>query len=178
MTKFLNILAKKLKRNRPKKETVLALFLSVLIVGCIHFFGTRFIGALWALVGLLFLFIVSVFTLRTSFVVMKSLFFTAAEISLLIYLAQTYCTSPGRSSASDNALASLLTFGIIYIIYQFYRCLRDSLKSDYGLVKAEVWSKEKVLSITLYLSLTILFIWQIFLVLKPILLGLCVKPPF
>lgn len=166
------------KRLIPKKGNVIPLIISLSITLFFflgfHFLGNYFPGILWIIIavifGLLMLFIMTV----AGFAVIKSLFFVAAELSLLIFLAQSYCGLPNHSIAGDTALKSLLALGILYIIIKFFSCLLEALNGNYKKVESKRWSSEKVIVISLYLIFTVMVIWQIYRVVGPIVLNLCV----
>lgn len=62
--------------------------------------------------------------------VIKSLFLVGASLSLVIYLAQTYCEVPvsSRTGASDEALKFVLIFSLAYIGFDFLRVLIKETK--------------------------------------------------
>ena len=109
--------------------------------------------------------------------VMKVLFTVSATgLSLLIFLAQSYCSVPTilRTQSGDAALMSLVGFGILYIGHEFFQSLRKEISSKLKILN-EVKSQEKPWFITIPYGLFIgLFIWQIVQVVVPIINSLCV----
>lgn len=111
--------------------------------------------------------------IKAGFTVIKSLFFIAAEISLLIYLSQSYCTVSNRNVMSDDALKNILIIGLLYIVISFFRSLWKGLREEYRLMGGDnCW--EKKVFIALFIAFIIFFIWQIYLVIWPIVQSLCV----
>src|SRR5271167_4867171 len=81
------------------------------------------LGAAWIVVGALLTISIALIAILAGFVVVKSLFLIAAELSLLIYLAQSYCEAPVRTALGDDALRSLILLGLIYIGVAFVQGL-------------------------------------------------------
>lgn len=162
----------------PKKENVRPLIISIAItlfffLGT-HFLGNYFTAAMWVFNMVMLGLILFVFMIIAGFAVLKSLFFVAAELSLLIFLAQSYCDVPNRLPAEDQALKSLLVIGILYIAVSFIHSLYEAIKSNYKKVENEKWSWEKIATVSFYLIFTFLFLWQVYRVINPIILNLCV----
>lgn len=176
------MLKEKLKQsiNRliPKKENIRPLFVS--IAGALFFFlgfyflGNYFTEIMWIVVLALLGILLSIIMWIAGFAVLKSLATVGAELSLLIFLAQSYCGVPNRLTQNDAALKSLIIFSIIFIIFAFGRSLYTTLKDDYKTIRKERWSKEKIGVVTLFLIFTGLLIWEIYLVVSPIIYNLCI----
>jgi hypothetical protein len=109
--------------------------------------------------------------------VMKILFAVSATgLSLLIFLAQSYCLiSPEkRSSVSDAALLSLIGVGVLYIGYGFFRSLYIEVSKRMKQIK-DMNPKEKPWLITVPYGLFVgILTWQIGQVVVPIINSLCV----
>jgi hypothetical protein len=108
------------------------------------------------------------------FTVMKALAFVAAELSLLIYLGQSYCGLPSRTTSGDNALKALLVVGILYISFYFFQSLYRGLSEKYKKLKDEKRSWEKVVFITLFIIFVAFYIWVVWQVVAPIIFNLCI----
>ena len=166
------------KKLALKKESVRPLITSAVITLFFflgfHFFGNHFAEAMWIVNAILLGFLLLIIMFFAGFTVLKSLAAVGAELSLLVFLAQSYCDVPNRSISSNEALKSLLVFSLIYIIFAFGRSLYGALQENYKTVEKERWSKEKIGAVTIFLIFTILFIWEIYLVMSPIILNLCV----
>lgn len=160
-----------------RKENIIAFTLSVLITGLL-FIGRIYLGndMLWILgiiTGLLLVVSLGIIMFITGYMVLKALFFVAAEISLIIFLAQSYCAVP-HSIASEQSLKSLLILGFFYIIVAFFRKFYEITKEKYPTIAKERWSKEKIIFVTSFFVFSILLIWQIYQVVSPIIMDLCV----
>ncbi len=108
------------------------------------------------------------------FSVMKSLFEVAAGLSLVIFLSQTYCALPIKDISGITALKSLVTIGILYIIFNFFNILYKELKKYQSKLEGKNEKKEEVVISTMFLVFVCLFIWEIYLVVNPIIMNLCV----
>jgi hypothetical protein len=106
------------------------------------------------------------------FTVLKALFFVAAELSLLIFLAQSYCDLPIRTSAGVEAMRDLLFIGLLYIVFNFYQSFRGILKDYNKKIGKDSIPKEGIFVITVFFIFTFLFIQQIYLVISPIIVNL------
>ncbi len=108
--------------------------------------------------------------------VMKVLFGVSVGLSLLIYLAQSYCDVPAtlRTSTSNSALMSLIGFGIIYIGFDYLRLLRKEIMDRLKTLSEINNHKRPWLVVVPYGLFTGLFTWQVVQVLVPIINSLCV----
>ena len=163
-----------------KKEDIFTL-IGVVVLSLILYFlhqiiGDKMLEWIWLLNGLLLTLLFAYIYTRIGIIVIQSLFKLSAELSLVIFIAYTYYSVPDalRSSQSDQALRSLLTFGFLFIAYEFVRRLYKALTQKYLAVKNELKQGEKIVFVSFSLLAVILFIWQIYLVLQPILLDLYV----
>lgn len=122
--------------------------------------------------GILFLAV----AIAAGFAIVNSLFYIAAGLSLLIFLAQSYCAVPIRDINGDAALKSLLVIGFLYLIIDFCRSFHKSLKENelFKKFNSTEWSWEKVVFFILFSLFIFLFMWEIGLVVTPTTLSLCV----
>lgn len=160
------------------KKTIRLFIIPVLITATffagLYFFGNKFTEFIWIInVTLLGIFLLVIMFLA-GFVALKSLFFVAAELSLLIFLGQSYCATPSRIVSGNEALKSLLVIGILYILVNFYRSLKNGMKENYKFVENKKPSKEKTIFMALFCIFIILFIQQIYFVVSPIIFDLCI----
>lgn len=121
--------------------------------------------------------IVAYATFQAGLVVIKSLVFVAAELSLILFLAQSYCdVSVVRTESSDNSLMILLVIGLSYVAYRFLWDVYGELKT---LAKRfrEIdgcWSREAITMFIFLILFVVGFIIMLLEVLTPTVLGLCV----
>lgn len=153
---------------------ITALLVSAVLFLAYHFLGNYLLAVTGVITVLLLGILLSVFMFIAGFAVLKSLFLFAGELSLLIFLAQSYCDVQNRSVASAEALKNLLIFGLIFIGFNFCRLLYQALNKNFKIIENDKWSGEKIVTVSLYLFFTGLFLWQIYLVMNPIILDLCV----
>lgn len=175
---FNKIITELKQKNTIKKENIIPLIFSIAIAFLFFLgyslLGDRFNNSIWIITGIMLAVFIYLIMFIASFAVMKALFFVAAELSLLIFLAQSYCDVKSRPAGSDEALQSLLIIGLVYIIYSFFRTLFDISKKNYQPVKNEKWSSQKIVSVALFLFFAGVFVWQIYLVVNPVIANLCV----
>ena len=165
-----------IKNISDRSKIYLILFALIIIVPICHYFlGANFDNTIWILDIFIACIIIFAFIVTAGFAVMKSLFFVAAETSLLIFLSQSYCTvGVNRTILTDNALRNLLIVGFAYIVISFLYSLWKELKEHYDIAK-ESKPFEKIIGIIFFLAFVVFFIWQIYLVIEPIIQGLCVS---
>ncbi len=162
----------------PTKKNILSLIIFVVVIifliGCYFFLGNNFGETVWiigiTILGIILLFIM----LRAGLAVLKSLFFVAAELSLLIFLSQAYCSVSNRTITGDIALKNLLALGLLYIAFNFGLSLYKELRERYVEIRKEHQSKEKLFNIIFFIAFTVFFIWQIYLIVSPIIFNFCV----
>jgi hypothetical protein len=133
------------------------------------------LGAAWIIVGTLLTVSVGAIAVLAGVVVIKSLFLIAAELSLLIFIAQSYCDDATRSAIGNDALRSLIFLGLIYIAFAFVQSLYAAIKERYQKIGTRGgWNIRTIILTALFLVFTCLFLFEIYLVVQPIFAGLCV----
>lgn len=144
----------------------------------IYLFGNYFLEGIWIANGIALGIALGILLLLAAIIagytVIKSLFFVAAELSLLIFLALSYCDVPSRAVASDAALRNLLVLGFVYIGATFVWSLYRISKENYKKVENERWSIKKMVTVALFLVLAGSYVWEVYLVVNPIILNLCI----
>jgi len=169
---------KKLKEGlKLKKEDISIVVFSVIITtiffACYYFWGNYLIATIGIIDLALLGIIVLMFMALSGFMVFKALFLVAAELSLLIFLSQSYCSIDNRQVSGDEALRSLLIVGIVYVIISFFYSLYKSIK-DYKNKEGKSFVREIGLGVVIFFGFIALFIWQIYLVVNPIISNLCI----
>lgn len=165
-------------KGRFNKREIISIIISLLILSSLFIayklLGDSFNRYLWTFDGIMIIVFVYLIMFIAGFAVMKALFFIAAELSLLIFLAQSYCDLSVKPAGTKEALQSLLIIGILYIIYNFAKSLMDVCKNRYKIIKNDKGWFYKTIAISLFIFFAGVFIWQIFLVVSPIVSGLCI----
>ena len=162
------------KRSLDTKSLVITAGITLGFFVAYYLLGSHFSEVMWLITFIMLGTALSIIMILAGFSVFKSLFYVSAEISLLIFLAQSYCAVPQRTSAGDQALKSLLTLGIIYIIFIFCKSQWKLLKKKYKSIAGQPWPKEMIIAVTIFFIFTVLIIYQIYLVINPIVTSLCV----
>lgn len=106
--------------------------------------------------------------------VMKSLFWVGASLSLIIFLAQSYCDVPAIARTGNDALKTLIAFGLLYIAYDFFKSLYKEVVDRSKTLKHANGGKRPWLFLIPFALFVGLFVWQIVQVLMPILQNICV----
>ncbi|HUC02027.1 MAG TPA: hypothetical protein VMA75_03930 [Candidatus Paceibacterota bacterium] len=160
------------------KKTTLAVIISIasaiVIFAVTYISSVSLLGAAWIVVSTILTIAVALIGILAGFVVVKSLFLIAAELSLLIFVAQSYCETPLRSAAGDDALRTLILLGVIYIAYAFVQSLYEAIKGHFKKIEKSMWTVRRVITTAVFLVFTVIFLVEIYLVVQPIIGGLCV----
>lgn len=132
-----------------------------------------------ALMGNILLVLISVILIFITFIVgrsvVKSLFFVGAEVSLVLFIAQSYCgIGVDHTVQSDSALKFLLGISFIYIIFEFIRCLLKEIGEHTKEMEEANKKKNHWLYSLLVYVFAFLFVYQLYLVINPILQSLCI----
>lgn len=159
-----------------KKVIALIVFVIFALVPIIDssFLHGQLLSILWIFDIVTIALLLSVIFILAAFAIMKSLVEVAVGLSLLIFLSQSYCAVPNHALTSDNALKSLLGVGLIYISCYFLWSLGKSMIKNFNKIKENTWSWKKILFIALFLSFTLLLVWDIYQIVQPIISNLCI----
>ena len=106
--------------------------------------------------------------------VVKSLFFVGASLSLMIFLAQSYCDVPNLTQSSNDALKSLLAFSFIYLGFDFFRSLYKEVTAHMKKLKEINDGKNSYMLLVPFALFVGIFLWQLAQVLLPIVQDLCI----
>jgi hypothetical protein len=170
-----------MKKLNITKEKVIIFFLSVLFTffvsnNIFHVRDVITISApvlIWAALFTIFCFLM----FQAGLIVIKSLALVAAELSLIIFLAQSYCAPEVMKTPSGNsALAGLVLLGLSYVMYRFFFDVYAELQQQ-GKKFKEVdgkWSFEAIALFIMLVLFVILFTVMIFEVVSPIVRSFCI----
>ena len=169
-----------------KKEKVVPFTVFLVIVTVVFFVAKFFNLNLLSLGPVVFAIVLSILCLIAWFMagiaVFRSLVVASVSMSVIIFLAQTYCALPNTTQTGIDALKGLFGFGMIYsaiiFIDSLYKELMgDKNKGSKGSLKylEEIYDGKKPLMILIPYAIFIgLFIWQLYDVLVPIIHNLCI----
>jgi hypothetical protein len=160
-----------------KKET--AFFLTVLSLFIVIFIGQTFFHDIFQKISLwLPLILLTILTMITwasaGRAVMKSLFVIGASLTLIIYLAQSYCEVPYPTQSGNDALKALIGFALLYICFDFIKLLCKEIKEKIKTLKQMNENKHLWIFLIPFGLFIVLFVWNIAQVLMPIFQNLCV----
>lgn len=160
------------------KKTTIAVIVSaaaaIVIFAVTYISSISLLGAAWIVVSTILTIAIALVAVLAGFVVVKALFLIAAELSLLIFLAESYCGTPLRSAAGDDALRTLIFIGLIYIAFAFVQALYEAIKGHFKKIDKDMWNVRRVVTTAVFLTFTVIFLVEIYLVVQPIIAGLCV----
>lgn len=107
--------------------------------------------------------------------VMKSLFIIGAELTLIIYLAQTYCDIvPAVVRTADESMKSLLNLGLLYLGARFVYILYNEVINSADLLRKMNGNKKPWLILVPFAMLVGALVTQIGQVLFLIINNLCI----
>ena len=160
------------------KKKVIAFIFSVILVLFLNFdlkyLHGSFTILLYILGALLVTLLIAYAMLKAGFTVIRSLCLVGAEVSLIIFLAQSYCGVVKDASPSDKSLVAFLSMSGIYIAYEFLKHLFSALENRLKNMPSKLVTWEKVLVIFFFLLFTTAFLSMIYQVIHPIISDLCV----
>lgn len=166
---------KKLTSNKEKLiQFGIFLSLATLVFVGMTFFKDTFqtIGSTILLIELVVLALVA--WAFAGHAVMKSLFLVGASLSLIIFLAQSYCNVPNPTQSGNDALRSLLGFSIIYLGFDFFRSLYKEVTTHTKRMKEANRGKNPWIFLVPFALFVGIFLWQLYQVMFPILSSLCI----
>jgi hypothetical protein len=174
--KNLNELLNKLKLEKDNIRIFgFAVIMTTLAFGGYYLFGNYFVSIIGIINMLIFSLVLLIFMSLAAYTVLKTLFIVAAELSLLIFLSQSYCDIPNRSITGDGSLKFLLVIGIAYIIINFFYCFYRIIKKHNKNEKGKLFTREVgFLGVIIFFAFVGLFIWQVYQVVFPIITNLCI----
>ena len=165
------------ERLEIKRENIIPIIISVgitvIAIADSKYFDSHLLGVMWIFIAIAFSILLLLIMIMAGFRVVKSLFRISAGLSLLIFLAQSYCAVP-RTSAGDNALMGLLGIGFLYMLFDFFRSLYKAVAKDFKKIDGRIWSFDNILIILLFTLFACFFVWSIYQVISPIILNLCI----
>lgn len=161
-----------------KKENLIPALIT-LTLGLVIFFDTNY----WNNTALNFSW-VFIFTFLTAFiliiylyagvVVVRSLFTVAAGLSLIIFIAQSYCAVP-RTESSDQALSSLIIASLLYITLSFSRTMYKVMVKHYKQFDEGPETTNVALFVSsVFVMSIVFFLSAVYKVMYPIITNLCI----
>lgn len=162
--------------NNKEKLIQFAIFLAL---ASLVFVGMTFFKDTFQTVGytLLFIELAILITVAWAFAghaVMKSLFLVGASLSLIIFLAQSYCDAPNLTQSGNDALKTLLAFSIMYLGFDFFRSLYKEVTSHTKRMKEINSGKNPWIFLVPFALFVGIFVWQLYQVMFPIISNLCI----
>ena len=163
--------------NFTKKYAIT--FVLFLVLVSLVFIGATYFKDYLAPVGYTILFIELVILAIVAWslaghAVMKSLFLVGASLSLIIFLAQSYCEAPNLTQSGNDALKTLITLGFFYITFDFLKSLYQEIITRSKTLKHTNDENGPWLFLVPFAFFVGVFVWQIVQVLMPILQNLCI----
>lgn len=159
-------------RNHKKLPFVACAIIMIAYPIVNHFWGEQMTGTPWAINHFLLLIITFALIIISGVLLLKSLFIVAAELSLLIFLGQSYCSATSHAMKNDAALIFILISSSLYIVIKLFSSLFKSSKDFFDFKSGTTF--EKFCIISFLLTCIGFFIQQIYFIIQPIILDLCI----
>lgn len=169
---------KKQLKELCKKENLIPLLIT-LVLGVIIFFDTNYwnntaLGLSWIFILTIISVFILVIYLYAGVVVARALFTVAAGLSLIIFIAQSYCAVP-RTESSDQALSSLIIVSLLYLTLSFSRTIYKEILKHYKQLDEGEKTPNGVLFVSSVFVISIVFfLAAIYKVMYPIVTNLCI----
>ncbi|HVO29035.1 MAG TPA: hypothetical protein VMT81_03580 [Candidatus Paceibacterota bacterium] len=162
--------------NKNLATGLISTAVAIVVFGIAYAINASLLGIAWIILGTLLTVAIALIAIRAGFVVLKSLFLIAAELSLLIFIGQSFCAAGVvHTRVNDEALKSLVFLGLAYIVVAFVQGLYAAIKEHYEKeIGSAKHSFRKAVTLGLFPVFAGIFLLEIYLVVKPIILGLCV----
>ncbi len=152
----------------------LVIIVGAIIIATSSYLRAWFVNGMWPLVLLAVGALLVILMVRVGFTVIKAFFLVSAELSLIVFLSQSYCSSVGRTFSSDSALRSLLFVSFCYIAFTFFGALYESLKERLVAIGKGKGVVQKIFISTAYLLIAGICVGWIYAIMQPIVTSLCV----
>lgn len=133
-----------------------------------------FTNGMWPIFVLAIAALLLILVVRVGFTVIKAFFLVSTELSLVIFLSQSYCSASRFTLASDSALRSLLLVSFSYIGFAFFGALYESLKESLAKIGEGRGTFRKIVVSAGYLLLAAICVGWIYAIMRPIVMSLCV----
>ena len=162
--------------HHRQKHILFALAIALVIVDIIVLFFVPahpqdYFHGLDLLMVILFL---AFMTLAVGSIVIEAVFHVAAGLTVLIFLAESYCSVPTHSLTADDALRALLTIGLLYIIFDFVHTLYRGVTRFTKRMEHLPMDVYKAVILVVFGGLACVFVWAMYEAISPIVFGLCV----
>jgi len=106
--------------------------------------------------------------------VFRSVAVASVVVSVIIFLAQSYCELPLSSHTADDALKGLFGFGLLYAGFLFIKSLHKELTGGLKTFEKIYAGKKPWILVVLFAAFIGLFVWQLYQVITPIIYNLCI----
>lgn len=170
---------KELKDILTRDKEKVARFSIFLVIAATVFIGMTFYRDTFQAIGNVLLIIELIILVTAAWAlaghaVMKSLFLVGASLSLIVFLAQSYCAAPHLTQAGNEALKSLLGFSLLYLGFDFFRSLYKEVTAHSKKLKEANDGKNPWIFLIPFALFVGIFVWQLYQVMFPILNSLCI----
>lgn len=171
----INEFIRNIASNREKLiQFSIFLVLSALVFVAMTFFKDTFQAVGTTILVIELAILVAVAWAFAGHAVMKSLFLVGASLSLIIFLAQSYCDAPNLTQSGNDALKTLLGFSFLYLGVDFFRSLYKEVTAHTKRLKEANKGKNPWIFLVPFAAFVGIFLWQLYQVMFPILSSLCI----
>lgn len=172
------------RKFNVKEEKLFAAIFTFLVVAIAFIDSNFFHNEIFKILAIadigIFLVIVFVVMMMAGIMVVRSLFFVAASLSLVVYLSEKYCSLPKELHTGDASLKTLIIVSLLLVMYDFFQSMLVSLKNYFDKInKSKINENNKlnrydVFIVSLFVAFVFVFIVYIFNVVAPIFKDICI----
>jgi hypothetical protein len=160
--------------KEQKRRLYIALLIALVVAIAVTVIAAFFPGLAGGLLIAAFCILLLVSWIVAGFVIFKPLFFVSAELSLMIFLAQSYCAVPKDARTADDSLKFLLVFGLAYIAVVFFKSMYKEMENVLATAKKIGKGESPALFVVLFVAFIGVFLFQLYQVINPIVQNLCI----
>lgn len=164
-------------RSSPRLRYALAVLTGLLFAALSkyseHFVPVVFGILAFALIALLTILLVPAM-IFSGYVVMRSLVLVSGGLSLIIFLAQAYCTLPNPPDGGKQALMALVAASFAYLAFEFSKQLWEAWRETFKPIHEQEKSWEKTAVIIILVICAVALVSIILQVIAPITASLCI----
>lgn len=154
------------------RETIIPLAVSLFFT--LSAFNGFLMNAIWIFaITAIFILVITIAALA-GYAVTRSLVRVSAGLTLIIFLAQTYCDLETKSQSGVEAMKGIFSIVIMCLLFDFFKSLYIRISENIKKIRAQEKSARAIILNILLVAFVGLFLYWIYLVLTPIFSSLCI----
>jgi len=163
-----------------RKENIFAAIFTisvpVLVLLDKSYFRGHLLQDVWLLLAAVIAMLLIIVMLIAGFAVFRSIVKASAGFTILIFLAQTYCSLESQTPEGVQALTLLWSTGSLYILFEFAKEFQEACKENLSKLGDDKKRWEGKLMIALFILFAVVYMVVLYKVLNPIIQSLCIYP--